>query len=320
MLGVAADPAFTSNHYVYLYYTYKKSGSCPYNTSASPVNRVSRFTVGAGNIADPASELVLIDNIPSPNGNHNAGDLAFNGTGNLYVSVGDGGCDYRGDSGCAGANDAARDRHTLLGKILRITRTGGIPADNPFVQTTGAVRCNTGNGQPGQVCQETFAWGLRNPFRMAFDPNATGTRFFINDVGQNAWEEIDFQPAGAGGAFYGWRCLEGTHPTNYAGCVNPLPQSAPPILEYPRSGQPISRTSVTGGYVYRGPSGALPQGTYVYGDYCTGEIFGWSGGTSSLLLDTTANLSSFGEDEQGELYLLTTTPTGKNGVLKLVKK
>jgi glucose/arabinose dehydrogenase len=199
MLGVAVDPNFSTNKYVYLYYTYNKFGVCPTNqpTNANnPVNRVSRFVM-SGDIVDPATEQVLIDNIPSPNGNHNAGDLSFGKDGYLYSTVGDGGCDYNGDSGCAGVNDASRDQHVLLGKVLRITSDGGIPSTNPYTGTSSA-RCNlTGRTDPGKTCQETFAWGLRNPFRFAFDPNATGTRFFINDVGQNAWEEVDQGRAGA---------------------------------------------------------------------------------------------------------------------------
>ena len=112
---------------------------------------------------DPAGEVVLIDNMPSPNGNHNGGDLQFGRDGYLYVSVGDGGCDYLGNSGCAGANDASRDAHVLLGKILRIARDGSIPASNPF-RGTNSVRCNvTGRAAAGQTCQETFAGGSGIP-------------------------------------------------------------------------------------------------------------------------------------------------------------
>ena len=120
LLGVAVDPAFTptSNNFIYLYYTFNRGGG-------TCVNRVSRFTLSTTNVA--SGELVLIDNIPSPAGNHNAGDVQFGKDGYLYVSVGDGGCDYAG-GGCAGSNDAARDQHSLVGKILRITKAGGIPA------------------------------------------------------------------------------------------------------------------------------------------------------------------------------------------------
>jgi glucose/arabinose dehydrogenase len=273
MLGVAVDPNFSTNHYVYLYYTYNKFGVCPTNQPTNvdnPVNRVSRFVM-SGDIVDPATEKVLIDNIPSPNGNHNAGDLRFGKDGYLYVSVGDGGCDYKGDSGCAGANDASRDSHILLGKVLRITRGGGIPSTNPYTGTSSA-RCNlTGRTDPGKNCQETFAWGLRNPFRFAFDPNATGTRFFINDVGQGAWEEID---QGAAGADYAWNLCEGNHDNpNRAGSVGctSSPYSAP-VHEYSHSDTGCG--SITGGAFV--PNGAWPasySGSYLFGDYVCNKIF-----------------------------------------------
>ncbi len=273
MLGVAIDPNFSTNKYVYLYYTYNKFGVCPTSqpTNANnPVNRVSRFVM-SGDIVDPATEKILIDNIPSPNGNHNAGDLHFGKDGYLYVTVGDGGCDYEGDSGCAGANDASRDRHILLGKVLRITRDGGIPSTNPYTDTSSA-RCNlTGRTNPGKYCQETFAWGLRNPFRFAFDPNATGTRFFINDVGQNAWEEID---QGKAGADYAWNLCEGTHDNpDRAGSVGctASPYTAP-VHEYSHSDTGCA--SVTGGaFVPNGVWPASYDGSYLYGDYVCNKIF-----------------------------------------------
>ncbi|MET0556886.1 MAG: PQQ-dependent sugar dehydrogenase, partial [Vicinamibacteria bacterium] len=172
LLGVAVDPLFETNRFVYLFYTHRvDSSSC--SGSTTPRNRVSRFVLPATNVIDPASEVILVDNMPSPNGNHNAGDLQFGRDGFLYISIGDGGCDYaEACSGSGGANDAARDQHTLIGKVLRITRDGGIPATNPF-QGAGTARCNvTGGTTAGNRCQETFAWGLRNPFRLAFDPNA----------------------------------------------------------------------------------------------------------------------------------------------------
>jgi glucose/arabinose dehydrogenase len=212
LLGVAADPDFgTAGHnYVYLYYTFKKFGVCPSGQPANsdnPVNRVSRFVM-SGDTIIPSSEEVLIDNIPSPTGNHNSGDLSFGKDGYLYVSVGDGQCDYAGDSGCSGQNDASRDPHVLLGKILRITSNGGIPATNPYTGT-GSARCNlTGRTGVGKKCQEMFASGLRNPFRFAFAPDASGTRFFINDVGQGGWEEVNEDRSGAD---YGWNLCEGNH-------------------------------------------------------------------------------------------------------------
>src|SRR5918994_1549287 len=115
LLGVAVDPNFSANHYVYLYYTHNEFGVCPTGQPTNlnnPVNRVSRFVM-TGDAVDPATEKVLINNIPSPNGNHNSGDLGFGKDGYLYATVGDGNCDYKGDSGCAGSNDASRDRHIL---------------------------------------------------------------------------------------------------------------------------------------------------------------------------------------------------------------
>ncbi len=216
------------------------------------------------------SEVVLLDNIPSPAGNHNGGDLQFGKDGALYVSVGDGGCDYPGGtpSGCAGANDAARDRNVLVGKVLRIDRNGAIPAGNPFTGT-GTARCNAGAAPVGQICQETFAWGLRNPFRIAFDPNAAGTRFYINDVGQNAWEEIDL---GTAGADYGWNVREG-HCANGSttSCGAPPPGMTNPIFDY---GRADGCGSITGGAFV--PSGVWPaeyQGKYLFADYVCGRIF-----------------------------------------------
>ncbi len=124
LLGVAVDPAFTANHFVFLYYSFKKSPACDTTT----VNRVSRFVMSGNSLS---GETVLIDNIPSPAGNHNAGDLHFGKDGLLYISVGDGGCDYPGGtpSGCGPANDASRDQHSLVGKILRVDRNGSVPPD-----------------------------------------------------------------------------------------------------------------------------------------------------------------------------------------------
>jgi glucose/arabinose dehydrogenase len=283
LLGVAVDPAFASNGFIYLYYTLNRSGSCPSNTAAAPVNRVSRFTLSSTNAVSRSSELVLLDNIPSPNGNHNGGDLHIAKDGFLYISVGDGGCDYRGDSGCAGLNDAARDQHVLLGKILRITTTGGIPATNPFLGSD-SVRCHpTGRAQPGQKCQETYAWGLRNPFRIAFDPNAADARFFINDVGQNMWEEIN---EGLAGADYGWNVREGNCANNSAtNCGAPPAGMTNPVYAYQHRG---TCEAVTGGAFV--PTGTWPadfEGAYLYSDYTCGSIFTLKRGADGLYHATT---------------------------------
>jgi glucose/arabinose dehydrogenase len=269
MLGVAVDPSFASNHYIYVYYTFKGTGSCPTGSATSPVNRVSRFTLSDASTVVPGSELVLIDGIPSTAGNHNAGDVEFGKDGNLYISVGDGGCDYLTPTNCAGANDASRDQNVLNGKVLRITPAGGIPADNPFRLTLGSARCNVTGRTTGTVCQETYAWGLRNPFRMAFDPDAAGTRFYINDVGQNVWEEIDLAAAGAD---YGWNVREG-HCANgsTSDCGAPPAGMTNPIFDYGRSD---GCASITGGAFV--PNGVWPApyaGTYLFSDYVCGRIF-----------------------------------------------
>ncbi len=267
LLGIALDPDVSTNGFVYLFYTFKKFGTCVTNSPNSPVNRVSRFTL-TGDTIDPASELVLVDGMPSPNGNHNAGDVHVGNDGNLYISIGDGGCDYAGNSGCAGANDAARDLNTLTGKIVRVTRTGGIPAGNPFTGP-GTARCNTGSTTPGTTCQEIFATGLRNPFRLAFDPNTTSTAFRINDVGQGTWEEID---AGIAGADYGWNVREG-HCANGSttNCGPPPAGMTNPIFDYDHSG---GCASITGGAFI--PAGVWPAsygGDYLFSDYVCGTIF-----------------------------------------------
>lgn len=262
LLGVAVDPSFTTNAYVFVYYSFKKNTNCDSGT----VNRVARFVMTGDTLS---SETVLIDNIPSPAGNHNAGYVHFGKDNQLYVSVGDGGCDYAGDSGCAQDNDATRDMNALVGKILRIDRDGGIPAGNPFTGA-GTGRCNTvGVTTPGTICQEILAFGLRNPFRMAFDPNAASTRFYINDVGQSTWEEIDL---GASGADFGWNVREGHCATgSTTNCGPPPGGMTNPIFDYGRSD---GCGTITGGaFVPNGVWPAAYQGKYVFADYLCGKIF-----------------------------------------------
>lgn len=274
LLGVAVDPDAASRS-IYLFWTARGSdATCPTSSGANPAgaprNRVSRFTLGADGRVDPASEVVLLDGIHSSAGNHNAGHLAFGKDGFLYVSTGDGGCDYKGDSGCAGANDAAEDVNILGAKVLRITRTGAIPAGNPFTGP-GTARCATGPAPAGVACQETFARGLRNPFRLAFDPNASGTRFYINDVGQNAWEEID---EGIAGADYGWNEREGhcANTGSVTNCGGPKPaRFTDPVHDYPHAG---GCASITGGaFVPRGIWPAAYDGAYLYSDYVCSKVF-----------------------------------------------
>jgi glucose/arabinose dehydrogenase/PKD repeat protein len=276
LLGVAVDPAFAQNGFIYLFYTRNATGSCA-TGSHGPRNRVSRFVLPPTNVVDPATEVVLVDGIRSYGGNHNAGDLRFGRDGFLYVTTGDGGTDYAGDSGSGGSNDASREEFHLLGKVLRVTRDGGIPPSNPF-QGAGTARCNvTGETTPGNRCRETFAWGFRNPFRFALDPNAEGTRFFVNDVGQNAREEIDLLEAGAD---FGWNCREGTRVNSTSGPCSPTPPGmVDPWLEYAH-GTVLPGTSISGCRSITGgafvPNGVWPaeyDGTYLFADYVCGAIF-----------------------------------------------
>ncbi|MGH9360607.1 MAG: PQQ-dependent sugar dehydrogenase, partial [Thermoanaerobaculia bacterium] len=197
----------------------------------------------------------------------------FGKDGNLYVSIGEG-----------GVASAARDEHVLTGKILRITPDGNIPADNPF-QGPGTARCHvTGSTTPGNKCQETYAWGFRNPFRLGFDPNAAGTRFFINDVGAGLWEEIDLATSGAD---YGWNICEGSHLNNSFSPCSPVPPLVNPIFDYQHNAQvpgttsPASCNCVSGAAFV--PDGLWPgyDGAYLFGDCTCGEMFRLSecGGT-----------------------------------------
>ena len=303
LLGVTVDPYFKTTGYVYVYYTHKKfpdaANPCPYGNPDSPVNRVSRFKM-SGNTIDPASEVVLIDNIPSTSGSHNAGDVKFGKDDNLYVSVGDGGCDYAATSNCAGVNDAAQDPHVLVGKILRVTRGGAIPSTNPYTGPE-SERCgdfgDDGRTQAGRNCQEVFAKGLRNPFRMAFDPDAPSTRFFINDVGQFGWEEIDL---GKRGADYGWNLCEGRHDNpERAGVANCAGAPfTPPLHEYNHASQPDGTQcrSITGGAFVPNSAGWPAPYTYLFGDYICNKIFALvprrGGGFTRAVIAT--NLDDFG--------------------------
>ncbi|HSK82101.1 MAG TPA: PQQ-dependent sugar dehydrogenase [Rubrobacter sp.] len=267
LLGIAVDPDFATNNYIYLYYTFKKHGVCPQNTANVPVNRVERYVLSDSNTATP--DKILVDNIPNMHHN-NAGDLHFGKDGYLYITVGDGACDYAGDSGCSGQNDASRDPHILLGKVLRITRDGGIPNTNPYTGTDSA-RCNlTGRTTVGKKCQETFASGLRNPFRFAFDPNASDTRFFVNDVGEGRWEEVS---EGSAGADFAWNLCEGNHDNGARpGSVDcGAAPYTPPVHDYSHDTGCSSITAAA--FVPNGVWPAAYDNSYLFGDYTCGKIF-----------------------------------------------
>jgi glucose/arabinose dehydrogenase len=237
-------------------------------TKKVPVNRISRFTM-TGDTLNPSSEKVLIDNMVSYHANHEAGDLGFGKDGMLYASVGDGYCDYTKVSGCEPDNTIAHRRNTLRGKVLRITPTGGIPADNPFTGA-GTARCNKGGIAEGLTCQEIYLSGLRNPFRFAFDPNSTRTRLFVDDVGQDTWEEID---KAVPGADYGWNtregpCIEGS----LTDCTPPPPGLTNPIFAYSHASTGCGGTITGGAFVPDGLWGGSYDTGYLYSDYLCATI------------------------------------------------
>ena len=174
MLGVAVDPSFASNNQIFVYATYNKAGQC--------INRVMRYVLGSNNVA--TGETTIWDaNFQASAGNHNGGDIHFGADGYLYISIGDGGCDPSGASGCASANTATRRLDWLFGKISRVDTNGVPPSSNPFAGQAGSRRCGDPTGVPAGngPCQETFSWGFRNPFRFSFQ-QGTNT-FNVNDVG-----------------------------------------------------------------------------------------------------------------------------------------
>jgi glucose/arabinose dehydrogenase len=290
----ATDFATTGRFYIYV-------------TNPAGNIEVRRYSTVAGNrdAGDPASGNVILT-IPHPSfTNHNGGWIDFGGDGFLYIAVGDGG-------GGGDPSDNAQNRNVLLGKLLRIdvrtdafpndaTRDYAIPAANPF---------SGGGGAP-----EIYAYGLRNPFRNAFD-RTTGN-LYLGDVGQGAVEEIDLIPAGQGGLNFGWARLEGTQTYNGVAPAG----VTPPVAQYAHGSGPLQGNSITGGYVYRGPVESL-QGQYIFGDFVGAKL--WSIPVANLVQGSTlassaftirtadfvptagaiGNISSFGEDAARNLYIV----------------
>jgi glucose/arabinose dehydrogenase len=271
LLGLAFSP---DGRYLYVDYTDRDGDT-----------HVTEFAFDGGVASLGSRRDVLF--VPQPYSNHNGGQIAFGPDGDLYIGLGDGGSE--GDP-----QNRGQSLRTPLGKILRIeprpqgSRPYGIPNDNPFVGRAGA--------RP-----EIWAYGLRNPWRFSFD-RETGD-LWIGDVGQNEWEEVDFQPGGSpGGQNYGWRLREGTH--EFKG--PPPPSSVDPIYEYSHDG---GGCVVTGGYVYRGRAIPALVGAYVFADFCIGRITalverGGRVASSRALPARVSSLDSFGHDNGGELYAL----------------
>ena len=264
LLGVAPDPAFLSNGYLYVYYSRPLPGA----PGTECVNRLSRFTMPGDGPVTPGSEVVLLDNISARGGNHDGGSVEFGGDGYLYVGVGDAGTSPRG-SGYP--THASQDLSLLNGKILRITRDGAPAPGNPLLGQPGVATCATrGNtaATPTTPCAEIFAWGLRNPWRIAFDRNAPGgTKFYINDVGQGTYEEVD----DGAPVNYGWPQREGACPTgDTTPCAGPAPDQIDPITFYGRD----LGTYITGGaFVPDGVWPAAYTGAYLFGDGGSGRIW-----------------------------------------------
>jgi glucose/arabinose dehydrogenase len=274
LLGLAFHPGYETNGRFFVDYTRLPDGAT--------VIAEYHVSIASPDVADPAETVLLT--IAQPFANHNGGMIAFGPDGDLYIGMGDGGS----------ANDPgarAQNVDELLGKILRLdvdhpasaTQLYSSPADNPFA---GAIAGR----------DEIYALGLRNPWRFSFD-RQTGA-LIVGDVGQSAREEVDIVVKGGN---YGWRTFEGTLCTG----LDPPPcNPAPfimPIAEYDHSG---GRCSITGGYAYRGSRGTFPAGAYLFGDYCSGDVYLIDGGLGALEVTTGRNISSFGEDQDGELYLV----------------
>ena len=277
LLSMAFHPNFAVNQQVYLSYT--RSGTLEEDVAL--VSVLSRFlSADQGHTLDPASEIVM-GSLRQPATNHQGGGIAFGPDGYLYIALGDGGP----------GNDPfnkGQNTYSPFGAILRVDLDSAfpyaVPPDNPLVEG-GGIR-------------EIYAWGFRNPWRWSFD-RATG-ELWVGDVGQNQWEEINLVQKGGN---YGWRVREGAHCFQTGNCDTT--GLIDPVVEYSHA----EGCSVTGGYVYRGALMPFLQGTYIYGDFCSGRIWGLNHDTTGVvenrvLLDSFINISSFSEGHDGEIYVL----------------
>lgn len=330
LLGLAFHPNYEQNGIFFVSHT-----------QTDGRQGIARYQVSAGNpdVADAGSRTLIIA-LNDPASNHNGGDIVFGPDGYLYYSMGDGGPqgDPNGFAQCLWRKPQDNDptnctpgggtNYALLGKLMRLNidqttasasaemcgvTTGqpanyAIPADNPFVGSSN-------------TCDEIYAYGMRNPWRISFD-RVTGD-LYVGDVGQGTWEEVTVIPAGVKGANLGWRCFEGTSVFNATGPCSPAPASVAPFQTYQHASVPAGfRCSISGGYRYRGPIQGF-RGVYVYGDYCTGEVFfatraingTWSGplANPTQWQDSPYSVVGFGEDEAGNLYLINQPSTAANG-------
>ena len=314
LLGFAFHPNHTNNGKFYINYMDNDGNTI-----------ISEFSTNSELRADHKSERIILK-LKQPYGNHNGGDIQFGPDGYLYISIGDGG--KAGDP-----LNAGQDLSSLFGKIIRIDieqKPYGIPKSNPFF------------GQKDKR-EEIWAWGLRNVWRFSFDKQ-TGDKY-LADVGQNKWEEVNFEPASSkGGLNYGWRIMEANH------CYDPK-ENCPteglikPIIEYPNdanhpafafriieelsfSETDVEGCSVTGGYVYRGQRIKSMQGQYIFGDYCSGNIWtlkvvngkaiNFKNRTEEINIgggEFTTYISSFGQDSDGEIYII----DYNGGIYKLIE-
>jgi len=291
LLGMCFDPDYGTNGFFYVNYTATGGGATV----------VERYTVSANpNVADAGSGTIIYGPVTQPQTNHNGGGIAFGSDGKLYIGMGDGGsANDSGPGHVAGGNGQSLE--TELGKMIRINSDGSTPGDNPFV-----------GGPPAD--DRVWAYGIRNPWRFAFD--SENGNLWIGDVGQNAIEEIDFQPGtSTGGENYGWRCMEGFNCTGLSGCTCNDPALTLPVQTYGHGG---GNCSVTGGVIYRGDKLPDWQGRYFYGDYCSARMWSlvWDGASVGGLLGhvgalgTAVNggnvnfITSWGTDGNGDIYIV----------------
>jgi glucose/arabinose dehydrogenase len=333
LLGLAFHPEYADNGLFFVYYSAPLREGAP--AEWNHTSHVSQFTASADGVADPDSEVIRLE-VDQPQGNHNGGEIGFGPDGYLYVSLGDGGA----------ANDVAlghpplgngQDVSTILGSLLRLDVSGEegyeIPADNPLVGVTLPADAGfEGTEARGEI----YAWGLRNPYRFSFD-REDGT-LWMPDVGQNLWEEVNvvLEPGN-----YGWNLKEGTHGFDPAN-PNQTPETAPeegprgeplidPVFDYTRATvnpDEFIGITVIGGHVYRGTAIDGLQGHYVFGDW--GQSFSDPSGTIVIGEPVLTNgaitgldivfqrmldefVMGFGEDSQGEIYVLAKMQTGPEG-------